>query len=161
MVHRGDCGNCPAKNVPIALCNPPLCWTCQKAAQGKKGDERVQALAEIREKIIKGEIRRSPGSGAKRRSGGPDKSSPVEEKAKIKPQSGGDVKIVQVDPVAKNEKVEIKGHRHKNFHKAITLCFTKDDGELLSFISEDAKKNRRTIQGTILFAVDRYRTASP
>jgi hypothetical protein len=64
---RGDCGNCPRKDVPLSPCKPPLCWRCQQAAEGLKGEKRVKALAEIREKTIKGEVPHSgPHKGKKR-----------------------------------------------------------------------------------------------
>jgi hypothetical protein len=65
MALKGDCGNCPRKDVPISKCNPPLCWTCQKAAQGLKGDDREMALVDIRERIIVGDMPRPGGRGSK------------------------------------------------------------------------------------------------
>lgn len=55
---EGICTNCErTRKIIIGM---GICYTCQKAAQGLTGEERLWALAGIREKIMKGEIKCGP-----------------------------------------------------------------------------------------------------
>jgi hypothetical protein len=96
MAMRGDCGNCPRKNVPLSSCKPPLCWRCQQAAEGLKGEERVKALAAIREeteKIISGEL--PPVSHGRKKT----KIRPKEKRMKaLNDRAGSEIKTFRFSP---------------------------------------------------------------
>jgi len=51
---KRGCSNCLRDKSLQSSC---LCYVCQRAASGKKGEERVAALAEVKRKIDAGEIR--------------------------------------------------------------------------------------------------------
>lgn len=109
-----------------------LCYPCQKHAQGKTGEERVKALAEIRELILAGNVTRGRHTLLKKRE--------AEEKPDTEPEIGA-------VPVPT---------RVKNLLKAgadtITLYFTSDtDRALLRAITEQAEQYRRTVDQQILW----------
>ncbi len=79
---KGTCTNCERTDKWLAPLNPPICGTCQKAAAGLKGDERVAALREIKEKILSGGLQRGPiDKKNKKKASKPERTSTGTEKA--------------------------------------------------------------------------------
>ena len=87
----GTCTNCGRTRLIIK--NMDICFTCQKAAQGTRGDARVRALADIREKILAG----------KKQYGGDRKSRTVKARAGKGGDCGADMLPGQPDIAPKVE----------------------------------------------------------
>ena len=155
MAFKGDCSNCGRKDRPLCKCNPPLCWTCQQAAQGKTGEERLRALAEVKEKIINGGVTRG---GSKLR-----KNKTVKAKA----ENGGDcgavvtgsspsrpAKVEGYHSLSSEESITSVPHSHSHVpsRDVIVLAFkTPADWKLLEKIEIMARQYRRTVDQQILW----------
>lgn len=140
---KGICTNCKRKDIGIAPLKPPLCWTCYTAAKGLKGEEREKALAEVRDKLIKADIEK------------------VGDALKKRAESGAEAEISREDPGAGilkvGEKAEIpapKPHRTKGTVKEIHIAFSKDDVPIYDYLTDVAKRNRRTLQAQVLYILD-------
>ena len=56
MAKRGTCGNCEREDQTIIA--KGLCWVCYNAQRNLDGEERDQALAEIKERIQDGKLKK-------------------------------------------------------------------------------------------------------
>ena len=154
MTKEGICTNCERKRLIIRAMG--ICYTCQKAAQGKKSDARVQALADIKEKILRG-------APVTRKS---VKSRKVEAKPEIKPESGVDSggSTLQVaaeveeasrhsgpDPESRTIIQPIKYIESISENAIILLFETDADQKLREVIEIQARQYRRTPDQQILW----------
>jgi hypothetical protein len=64
MSKSGTCTNCGRENITLPAHN--LCWVCYDAARNKTGGDREIALADVKERVKSGGIRKAGNGGPKK-----------------------------------------------------------------------------------------------